>query len=572
MDRTNKVKAKISLLFAVNTLFLGVSASYGRVAPIAKTDNLDKVSHEYKSSSKLINRKDKVHITDAFVEDFLQRPHLDEKKKFVLKEKIGQGGLGVVYKAEQDGTEYIFKQAINEAAIEEMENENQHSLDIYNAARELANSPDAQNIHGKLLGLGVIVPVIGTITNPEIRGCGLIQVYANGENLRQSATCVTEEGLRERIDNELQQIFPSDYNKFETSAQDLADRLFDEITNSQTTDVKILVQDYLTQAEKNSAHNLLYKAIQNPIASIKNFFRKYLLRQTLTDSETFRTHCRNVESLIVNLRQNRRTDFFNEHGFPREPKKAIQVLCSFFYALVILHELGYVHCDLKADNVILTRDKIGLKDNTVLKLIDLGALTRRGECIRMYSSNGAPETLDPKVIYNGQILTAQSFYDIYCSVGIILGCLFGYSGLQVDQENFWPTEISESSIYVQRLRDYDFRLDTDDRRFEFFRRMTQNLNHAMGRYGNNYPDSVLNVITRILYLVTEVNPYLRPSAIDVLEMLQELALSDWSSGKFQIQVPKTQVFQEDNQIPSLPPQKKSEKSFLKRIPAEHRRG
>lgn len=434
-----------------------------------------------------------------------------------------------------------------------MEDEHKRTLSMYNAADRLVRTPDAKNVYRKLLGLGVIVPVIGTTKDG-----GIVQAYANGEDLRKSATCATQEGLLTQIDDELRQILQDSVKSnmkaeamkmicsktFWDKVKDLTEKLFNEATDNSKPDIKTLVEKCLPE--------------DNQVKS-------------LVDAKKFQLDYRKIESLVKNIRNNRRIDFFNEHGFPRNPQQAIRVLCSFFYALVTLHELGYVHCDLKPDNVILTQDKIGTKNNTVLKLIDLGALTPIGERIGTHSNNGAPEVSHSSGIYEKPILIAQPSYDIYCTTGIILGCLFGYSGIQADNNNFWPETMVGNSAYVRLLQNHNFRNETDGHRFEFFRQMTHDLNTSMGQYGANYPDDVLNIITTILYWMTEPDWQLRPSAIDILERLQELALSDWSSKNFQIQVPKRQALQKDNQMPPLQPQKKSKKSFLKRIFTVHRR-
>lgn len=250
--------------------------------------------------------------------------------------------------------------------------------------------------------------------------------------------------------------------------------------------------------------------------------------------------------------------FFNAQGFPKNPQKAIQALCSFFHALVTLHALGYVHCDIKVENVILTQDH-------TLKLIDLGGLTPICHNITAHSCSGTPETLYANLLGIPQIPTAQPAYDIYCSTGVILGCLFGDAGIETDTEYFWPNiddtepwkpniirsaqskrvihskfkqhqrrisrtqinnkrlkNLKEAPIYVQRISNVAFRNNQNGCRAKFWRNILNFLNRGQ------YPQKVLSTIQKILMGATEFDPNNRLSAVDILEMLQELALSKWN--------------------------------------------
>lgn len=529
MDKRNKIKAKISLLFTLNTFLLGTSIVYGETVTVTKTNDLSSIFHKDEPSVELTHLKNRANIKDTFVEDFLQKQRLKKGQELTLGETIGQGASGTIYKAEQDDQAYIIKQAVDKDATRGIQNEYKRSLAMYSAAYDFVWDPDTENVYGKLSGLGVIVPVIG-----ETQDGSIVQAYANGVNLKESATYGTKDFLVSKIYSSLCDILQDSVRKSKDWKEEWETR-------------KTL--DNHTTWTQNLSNDLFNKSIGKLQTDTETLVKRHLLTdvsvQALVDSQKLDIDFNQIEILIKHiqkLHKHGRLDFFNEHGFPHNPQRAIRVLCSFFHALVTLHELGFVHCDIKPANVILTRDKIGQADNTVLKLIDLGSLTRIGDEIGSYSRNGAPEFLHHKGIYDSRILTVQPSYDIYCTVGIILGCLFGYSGLQADDDNFWP-QPGKDPLYIQHLKDPNFRNEIDSRRFDFFSDMLQNLNNTMGQYGDNYPEEVLNVIQTILSLVTEADRQLRPSAIDILERLQELALSDWSSGNFQIQVSENQVSQ-----------------------------
>lgn len=207
----------------------------------------------------------------------------------------------------------------------------------------------------------------------------------------------------------------------------------------------------------------------------------------------------------------------NQRGFPKDPQVAIQALCSFYYALLTLHSLDFVHCDVKTPNAILG------KDNSI-KLIDFGALTRVGEEIVEHSATGAPETL-----YSSHpISDAHPLYDIYSSAGIFLTCLFGKDGSDWDYSLFWPDSNGNPPQFIQMFSNP--KIDRSEPIKEIF----ADMNNEMGKFGQNYPSVVLSKLADLFVGITSIDPVDRLYADEILEELEELALSDWTNGHFRI--------------------------------------
>ncbi|KAK8850303.1 hypothetical protein M9Y10_018432 [Tritrichomonas musculus] len=204
-------------------------------------------------------------------------------------------------------------------------------------------------------------------------------------------------------------------------------------------------------------------------------------------------------------------------GFPKEPQEAIQALCSFYYSLHTLQSLDFVHCDIKTQNAILTKDY-------TIKLIDLGALTKFGEKITQHSATGAPETL-----YSDKpMLQAGPLYDIYSSAGIFLTMLFGCEGADWDYSLFWPDQDGNTPQYIQMFSNP--KVD----RVVPVKEIFIDMNDEMGKLGKNYPIEVLDQLSNIFLGITSIDPVDRLYADEVLEQLEDLALSDWANGHYKI--------------------------------------
>lgn len=529
MEKNNKLGTKLLVLSVLSAFYPAAFADdddNGETLDVTQTIHLN----EFTKPNDLVK--------EDFINDFLQGTSL-KKGAITTGETIGEGGFGIVSEAtDQDGNKLVVKrphskkspghfqtrklakrpQAGKLAKRLQTIQENYATPDEYarsqamiRKARKLINTSNVSNIHGQLLGLGVIVPVIGQTADG-----GIIQEYANGVNLLETADSSTKDYLIDWIHD----VIDEDLGDKDEATIELVKCLIDDVIEK-----KLARSSGSTKLEKVLAKDLIQETeneIDDP--EIKKSLRDLIY------STTGRDLLEEINTIIAESHDN----FFDIRGFPKDPQKAIQALCSFFHSLVTLQALEYVHCDIKTENVILTKDHI-------LKLIDLGGLTKINENITIHSGSGAPETLYASELRIPQSLTAQPAYDIYCSAGVILGCLFGNKGIEADTEYFWPNENNDAPVYIQHLiKNPEMREISSAARAQLFNEMIDPLNRAMGRQipdpqnpnqmitVGNYPPYVLNQIKAILAWVTDFNPQDRPSAIEVLELLQELALSDWN--------------------------------------------
>lgn len=485
MGKNNKLRTQTLLCAALTAFSLHV---FGEESYISITDT-------YTPESIIHIDKDGTH----YVRDLIQGTDLNTGE-LASGEKIGSGSYGTVFKGSQDGKRFVVKQANTPEAASSMQDELERSLALFKKANELTNDPLR---HAKLLGLGAVIPVIGATSTG-----GIVQEYANGKTLFESANPTDVKYLL----SELYQLIKNDL-------QDLDD---DTRNNLALTLINTAMSDNQNGLTGPEMKNNLLKTVDIEVP------------QQLTSIDS-----QQIEKLVRDLKITIEEDnfyFFDEQGYPRDPKQALEALCSFFYALFSLHTLEYAHCDIKAENVILTKDY-------TMRLIDLGCLTPFDSRITIRSSNGAPEKLYFKQLSIAEVPDATAAYDIYCSVGIILRCLFGSEGRYKECDYFRAYEADELPGYVQLLQNQDFFDDKDGIRFNFFKNMLKNLNNDMAqsepnrKTHKNYPPAVLEEICEIVFQVTDPNPANRPAAVNILEKLQNLALSNWDEGKYQIEIP-----------------------------------
>jgi serine/threonine protein kinase len=98
--------------------------------------------------------------------------------------------------------------------------------------------------------------------------------------------------------------------------------------------------------------------------------------------------------------------------FPNNPQQAIIRTTALFLALVAIHNTGYVHSDIKSDNVMSVDDPMG---SYPLCLIDFGIATKFGKPYSSFSSNGGPECVLPsfeRAAIQSQILDFESKRDL----------------------------------------------------------------------------------------------------------------------------------------------------------------
>ena len=75
-----------------------------------------------------------------------------------------------------------------------------------------------------------------------------------------------------------------------------------------------------------------------------------------------------------------------EYG-PFRPKTVIKYAKDICYVLAFIHKCGYIHSDMKPDNIMVVRDEYDLENNNrpdkfgKLKFVDFGSVIQRYPCI-----------------------------------------------------------------------------------------------------------------------------------------------------------------------------------------------
>ena len=109
----------------------------------------------------------------------------------------------------------------------------------------------------------------------------------------------------------------------------------------------------------------------------------------------------------IDGRSLRRAIFDKKRGFT--PREALRILAPACAALQFAHAKGYIHCDLKPDNILVSAsDQVFLSDFGIARMMDAATSTMVGA--------GTPAYMAPELV-RGQDPTAQT--DIY-ALGVIL--------------------------------------------------------------------------------------------------------------------------------------------------------
>jgi serine/threonine protein kinase len=256
-------------------------------------------------------------------------------------------------------------------------------------------------------------------------------------------------------------------------------------------------------------------------------------------------------------------------GYPDQLPEAVACAADFFRGLALLHHLGFVHCDIKPGNVMID------DEHYLCHIIDLGGMKKFGEKIRIHSSNGAPEFIEQTCaikdyraqqqklldkqtkiaskieaasdsetierlqersrVIETQLLEiaaaiklakkkrdtiARPAYDIYSSAPILLAILFGEPGYQLAHYLYFHQEKDSVAFqYLQMAQRLDFSGG------EYFRDRCLELNQAMRKKtGQTYPESMIQQLALLLARMSSLDPNERPSAIEILEVLECMSL------------------------------------------------
>jgi serine/threonine protein kinase len=125
---------------------------------------------------------------------------------------------------------------------------------------------------------------------------------------------------------------------------------------------------------------------------------------------------------------------------------------------------------------------------------------------------------------------AYPYYDIYTSAMVLLPLLFGQEGQIYAHLLYWRDDDDNSSPYIKEATQ-----DPNFNAHDYFLGLFTQLNENMGQKTNlRYPDPVLQKLAALQAAISSLNPEERPNAIEIIETLQNLGLSDWEHGHYEI--------------------------------------
>jgi serine/threonine protein kinase len=207
---------------------------------------------------------------------------------------------------------------------------------------------------------------------------------------------------------------------------------------------------------------------------------------------------------------------FYSKGAPRNLSGATLLGTQVMMGIAAIHKNGYVHCDIKNENLMLDEKD---PNHPVLKIIDFGSACKNGANHGTGTADlGAPELMEsPSPIRT----TAEDVYAAGLTLPTILfgGGEFSFS---LSSEDSYSCE----DIHIHRERKKEFDGWSRDEKVKFLTKKFTDQNECVKiRSGGDYPQGHIKVFANLIADMCAFNPSERPSAVDVVEVLQTLHLS-----------------------------------------------
>lgn len=106
-------------------------------------------------------------------------------------------------------------------------------------------------------------------------------------------------------------------------------------------------------------------------------------------------------------------DYVVQHA-PLPEKKAIMLMKQILDATIYIHNLGFIHRDIKLENMMINGEKDN-NDNSTIKMLDFG-LSVSADNVEFLKRSGTPGYVAPE-IFLGELYTCK--VDVF-SIGVIL--------------------------------------------------------------------------------------------------------------------------------------------------------
>lgn len=253
------------------------------------------------------------------------------------------------------------------------------------------------------------------------------------------------------------------------------------------------------------------------------------------------------------------------NGFVIDPQTAIQRSAGFLSGIVAIHEQGFVHKDIKPENLMIENNA---DSNYAAKIIDLGSLDSIKNPQRS-SSDGITPSFRPPELYGKSTIANYTSQQEMFAVGLTLpSLLFGAACNDLVDSYLNNEKNSNGSMRFawkesRLIETYLNRPHTELQKF--MRDEFTKINNSQVENGNTgYPQEVIDQLGNLVadclmmkpkFLYDEqgnliqdnkdldIGPYKdengntlrRPTSEEALQILTNLGLSDWETGHFSIQ-------------------------------------
>ncbi|MDR1907050.1 MAG: hypothetical protein LBQ03_02440 [Puniceicoccales bacterium] len=498
--RLSCTRKKSCYLIAFGLLFSNLNANEnGESLVLDLTCGLlGKLRSELSSPLLSPSEKEAMGKKQQFAIDFLGASEINKGTKITKGEKLGEGGFGIVYAGDADGQNLIVKQELEKEPNTPI---NAEFIAEFTNADALLNSliaklKEKDPKYATLLGMGAIIPAIGMTKDGS-----LVQKRVSGLDLKK---------ITLDCNSENRTIFhpPYDLSGYPNNCQEAIGRAISFYYGLQTI------------------HGLDRVHCDIKPANV------------MVANDAFA----NYPSLIIDLGAmteiGEEINMYSDNGAPEVIEK--MRLISKNSSEIKKLEDDYDEL-LREYNLLYPKPKWYEK---VWGLIRRKKPNSANFETQQKCRNKLHELLEQKNALRAKTQTmmfelppADPSYDIYSSASVLPPILFGAAGYRWANSLYFPDEESDPSQYVQDAQNPDFNAE------KYFMESFSKLNRVMQKVtGQSYPQPILKRFADLQARISDPNPRKRPSAADVIQVLQGLMFAPYWETVGQPNAPKRKKY------------------------------
>ncbi|MDR0590244.1 MAG: hypothetical protein LBG09_00035 [Puniceicoccales bacterium] len=447
---------------------------------------------------------------NQFTKDLLGFPAIRIGTPVSRGQRVGAGAFGAVYAGSANGQDIVIKQSLFEEGRKDMQKEWETSKGLVSSVMQNLGQKNPE--YGLLYGMGVLVPVLavteeGNLIQTRIPGATLDKTIIEGRipydtlghfprHLQEALARLTALYLA------LVAIHNAGYAHSDIKPDNimLADKpMGGDAMGGVIWDYPLYLIDFGIATPFGGSYSS-FSPNGGPECVLPSF-RLSALQSLILDFESKRSL---VSQQIEDLKRKNSI-----------PDMALQIKES--------QAQGDLIAQLKEmERKRAYASKVSIDPKS---LIRLQQLTERQEFLS--SSIQTMKEAQQSIV----IPPAHPSYDIYATTPVALAVLFGEAGLQLGQTLFFHNP--DRPIKFQYVH------DAGQPGFDghaYFLGILADLNRKMlAATGQGYPEPILERLAHLLAGMADLDPMRRLSAVEIVEALTDMALSDWEHGFFSIQ-------------------------------------